>query len=163
MSKLRTKQQQQYWWGLKKKKKKSYPRNWAPAGPTSTSRLARPSPSTIGGGDASLCLFTSRQVILVGAVHFLGGMMMRMPLWRLPLMEPPLASTMKLTRNLIEVKMKKAKEEKKKKQRVIEDREKWPLNKAERAKMVKEGEDKEIIQRYGGKDIEESFNNTIQL
>lgn len=28
--------------------------------------------------------------------------MMRMPLWRLPLMEPPLASTMKLTRNLTE-------------------------------------------------------------
>lgn len=26
--------------------------------------------------------------------------MMRMPLWRLPLMEPPRASTMKLTRNL---------------------------------------------------------------
>lgn len=36
----------------------------------------------------------------MGAVHFLGGMMMRMPLWRLPLMEPPRASTMKLTRNL---------------------------------------------------------------
>lgn len=84
------------------KKNHFYPRNCAPAGPTSTSRLARPSPSTIGGGDASLCLLTSRQVILVGAVHFLGGMMMRMPLWRLPLMEPPLASTMKLTRNLKE-------------------------------------------------------------
>lgn len=36
----------------------------------------------------------------VGAVHFRGGMMMRMPLWRLPLMEPPRASTMKLTKNL---------------------------------------------------------------
>lgn len=36
----------------------------------------------------------------VGAVHFLGGMMMRIPLWRLPLMEPPRASTMKLTKNL---------------------------------------------------------------
>lgn len=47
-----------------------------------------------------MCLFASRQVILVGAVHFLGGMMMRIPLWRLPLIEPPLASTMKLTRNL---------------------------------------------------------------
>lgn len=79
-----------------------HPRNWAPAGPTSISRLASPSPSTIGGGDASLCLLASRQVILVGAVHFLGGMIMRMPLWRLPLMEPPLASTMKLTRNLME-------------------------------------------------------------
>lgn len=49
---------------------------------------------------ANLCLFASRQVILVGAVHFLGGIMMRIPLWRLPLMDPPLASTMKLTRNL---------------------------------------------------------------
>lgn len=29
---------------------KAYPRNWAPAGPTSTSRLTSPSPSTIGGG-----------------------------------------------------------------------------------------------------------------
>lgn len=47
-----------------------------------------------------MCLFASRQVILVGAVHFLGGMMMRIPLWRLPLIDPPLASTMKLTRNL---------------------------------------------------------------
>lgn len=36
----------------------------------------------------------------VGAVHFLGGIMMRMPLWRLPLIEPPRASTMKLTKNL---------------------------------------------------------------
>lgn len=54
-----------------------------------------------------MCLLTSRQVILVGAVHFLGGMMMRMPLWRLPLMEPPLASTMKLTRNLTEEKRRK--------------------------------------------------------
>lgn len=33
--------------------------------------------------------------------------MMRMPLWRLPLMDPPLASTMKLTRNLTEEKRKK--------------------------------------------------------
>lgn len=54
-----------------------------------------------------MCLLTSRQVILVGAVHFLGGMMIRMPLWRLPLMEPPLASTMKLTRNLMEEKRRK--------------------------------------------------------
>lgn len=105
------------------RKMKPYPRNCAPAGPTSTSRLARPSPSTIGGGDASLCLLTSRQVILVGAVHFLGGMMMRMPLWRLPLMEPPLASTMKLTRNLMESEKEEKGGEEPKRQRVIADRE----------------------------------------
>ena len=54
----------------------------------------------MGGGVANLCFFANRQVILVGAVHFLGGMMMRIPLWRLPLIDPPRASTMKLTRNL---------------------------------------------------------------
>lgn len=78
----------------------TYPKNWAPAGPISTSLLASPSPSTMGGGVASLCLFTKRQVIRVGAVHLRGGMMILIPWWRLPLMEPPLASTMKLTRNL---------------------------------------------------------------
>lgn len=78
----------------------TYPKNWAPAGPISTSLLANPSPSTMGGGVASLCLFTRRQVMRVGAVHLRGGMMIRIPWWRLPLMEPPLASTMKLTRNL---------------------------------------------------------------
>lgn len=36
----------------------------------------------------------------VGAVHLRGGMMIRIPWWRLPRMEPPLASTIKLTRNL---------------------------------------------------------------
>lgn len=56
----------------------------------------------MGGGLASLCLFTRRQVMRVGAVHLRGGMMMRIPWWRLPRMEPPLASTIKLTRNLQE-------------------------------------------------------------
>ena len=86
-----------------KVKSQTYPKNCAPAGPTSTNRLASPSPSTIGGGVANLCLLTNRQVIRVGAVHFLGGIIMRIPLWRLPLMDPPLASTMKLTRKLEEV------------------------------------------------------------
>lgn len=54
----------------------------------------------MGGRDASLCLLTRRHVMRVGAVHLRGGMMMRMPLWRLPRMEPPRASTMKLTKNL---------------------------------------------------------------
>lgn len=80
---------------------KPYPRNWAPDGPTSMSLLARPSPSTIGGMVARRCLFTSRHVTRVGALHFLGGMMMRRPLWRQPRMAPPLASTMKLTRKLM--------------------------------------------------------------
>lgn len=84
----------------KAKTGETYPKNCAPAGPISTSLLANPSPSTMGGGLASLCLFTRRHVMRVGAVHFRGGMMIRIPWWRLPRMEPPLASTIKLTRNL---------------------------------------------------------------
>lgn len=59
--------------------KTTHPRNCAPAGPISTSLLANPSPSTIGGGLASLCLFTKRQVMRVGAVHLRGGMIIRIP------------------------------------------------------------------------------------
>lgn len=84
----------------KAKTGETYPKNCAPAGPISTSLLANPSPSTMGGGLASLCLFTRRHVMRVGAVHLRGGMMIRIPWWRLPRMEPPLASTIKLTRNL---------------------------------------------------------------
>ena len=57
----------------------TYPKNCAPAGPISTSLLANPSPSTMGGGLASLCLFTKRQVMRVGAVHLRGGMMILIP------------------------------------------------------------------------------------
>lgn len=57
----------------------THPKNCAPEGPISTSLLANPSPSTIGGGLASLCLFTKRQVMRVGAVHFRGGMIILMP------------------------------------------------------------------------------------
>lgn len=78
----------------------SYPKKWAPAGPTSTSLLTSPSPSTMGGGYGRHWRFDKRHVTRVGAGQFLGGMIMRMPLWRLPLIDPPLASTMKLTRNL---------------------------------------------------------------
>lgn len=63
-------------------------------------RPASPSPSTIGGIEARRCLFTSLHVTRVGAEHFLGGTMIRRPLWRQPRMAPPLASTMKLTRKL---------------------------------------------------------------
>lgn len=80
----------------------TYPRNCAPEGPISISRLANPSPSTMGGGLASLAFFTKRQVMRVGAVHLRGGMMILMPWWRLPRMEPPRASTIKLTRKLEE-------------------------------------------------------------
>lgn len=59
--------------------KTTYPKNCAPAGPISTSLLANPSPSTMGGGLASLCLFTKRQVMRVGAVHLRGGMMILIP------------------------------------------------------------------------------------
>jgi len=78
----------------------TYPRNWAPVGPTSMMRPASPSPSTIGGMEARRCLFTSLHVTRVGAEHFLGGTMIRRPLLRQPRMAPPLASTMKLTRKL---------------------------------------------------------------
>lgn len=81
-------------------KSPTYPRNWAPVGPTSMMRPARPSPSTIGGMEARRCLFTSLHVTRVGAEHFLGGTMIRRPLWRHPRMAPPRASTMKLTRKL---------------------------------------------------------------
>lgn len=40
------------------------------------------------------------QVILMGIGAFLGGMMTLTPEWRQPRMAPPLASTMKDTKNL---------------------------------------------------------------
>lgn len=57
----------------------SYPKNCAPDGPISTSLLTSPSPSTIGGGYARRWRFARRQVIRVGAGHFLGGMIIRIP------------------------------------------------------------------------------------
>ena len=62
--------------------------------------LARPSSSASGGGVLSFCGLTRRQVMRVGAAHVRGGITTLRPLWRLPLIEPPRASTMKLTRNL---------------------------------------------------------------
>lgn len=62
--------------------------------------LARPSSSASGGGVFSFWGFTRRQVMRVGAAHVRGGITTLRPLWRLPLMDPPRASTMKLTRNL---------------------------------------------------------------
>lgn len=77
-----------------------HPRNCMPAGPREMILLASPSPSTSGGGLVSFCGFTRRQVMRVGAAQVRGGMMTRRPLCLLPRIEPPRASTMKLTRNL---------------------------------------------------------------
>lgn len=63
-------------------------------------RLAKPSPSTSGGGVVSFWGFTRRQVMRVGAAQVRGGMITRKPWCLLPRIEPPRASTMKLTRNL---------------------------------------------------------------
>lgn len=63
-------------------------------------RLPRPSSSASGGGAGSFWGFTRRQVMRVGAAQARGRMTTRRPWCRLPRMEPPRASTMKLTRNL---------------------------------------------------------------
>ena len=78
----------------------THPKNCILDGPREMMRLARPSPSTSGGGVVSFWGLTRRQVMRVGAAHVRGGMITRRPWCRLPLMEPPRASTMKLTRNL---------------------------------------------------------------
>lgn len=69
-------------------------------GPSAMTLLARPSSSASGGGVGSFWGFTRRQVMRVGAAHVRGGTTTLRPLCRLPRMEPPRASTMKLTRNL---------------------------------------------------------------
>ena len=69
-------------------------------GPRAMTLLARPSSSASGGGVGSFWGFTRRQVMRVGAAHVRGGTTTLRPLCRLPRMEPPRASTMKLTRNL---------------------------------------------------------------
>ena len=78
----------------------THPRNLAPTGPISSTRLARASPSISGGGFVSFSFFTSLQVTRVGMHAFPGGTMIRTPEWRHPRMAPPRASTMKLTRKL---------------------------------------------------------------
>lgn len=78
-----------------------HPKNCMLAGPREMILLASPSPSTSGGGLVSFCGFTRRQVMRVGAAQVRGGMMTRRPLCLLPRIEPPRASTIKLTRNLL--------------------------------------------------------------
>lgn len=75
------------------------------AGPSEMMRLASPSPSTRGGGVVSFWGLTRRQVMRVGAAQVRGGMMTRRPLCLLPRIDPPRASTIKLTRNLVEDKV----------------------------------------------------------
>lgn len=79
---------------------RTYPRNFVPGGPISIILLARASPSFRTGGWSSFSFLISRQRILVGMEALPGGMTNRIPLWRVPRMAPPLASTMKLTRKL---------------------------------------------------------------
>lgn len=80
--------------------KLTHPRNCILDGPSEMIRLASPSPSTSGGGVANFWGLTRRQVMRVGAAQVRGGMITRRPWCLLPLMEPPRASTMKLTRKL---------------------------------------------------------------
>lgn len=80
--------------------KLTHPRNCILDGPREMIRLASPSPSTSGGGVANFWGLTRRQVMRVGAAQVRGGMITRRPWCLLPLMEPPRASTMKLTRKL---------------------------------------------------------------
>ena len=78
----------------------AYPRNLAPAGPSSRILDAMASPSIMGGGWISLSFLRYRQVILIGMGAFRGGMITRTPECRQPRIAPPRASTMKLTKNL---------------------------------------------------------------
>jgi hypothetical protein len=78
----------------------SNPRNCADEGPISRILLASASPSIRGGGWVNFSFFTSLQVIRVGIQALPGGMMIRTPECRQPLIAPPRASTMKLTRKL---------------------------------------------------------------
>ena len=76
------------------------PVNLMPAGPTCSILVARDSPSLRGRGAGILSLLIILQVILVGWQTLHGGTTTLTPECRHPLMAPPLASTMKLTRNL---------------------------------------------------------------
>uniref|UniRef100_A0A182V3T4 Uncharacterized protein n=1 Tax=Anopheles merus TaxID=30066 RepID=A0A182V3T4_ANOME len=77
------------------------PKNLAPTGPSSSTRLASASPSISGGG----CM---RHVMRVGCAADRAGTMMRTPLWRQPRMAPPRASTRKETKKLAEQKANRA-------------------------------------------------------
>jgi hypothetical protein len=79
----------------------TYPRNFAPTGPSSRILLARASPSMSGGGFDSLSLRRYLQVTLIGMAALRGGTITRTPECLQPLIAPPLASTRKLTKKLM--------------------------------------------------------------
>jgi len=79
----------------------TYPRNFAPTGPSSRILLASASPSMSGGGFESLSLRRYLQVTLMGMGALRGGTITRTPECLQPLIAPPLASTRKLTRKLM--------------------------------------------------------------
>lgn len=80
--------------------KTSYPRNLAPTGPNSKTRLAKASPSIKGGGCGVRCGLTYLQVIRVGLGAHLGGTTTRTPECLHPRMAPPRASTKNDTKKL---------------------------------------------------------------
>lgn len=79
---------------------KSYPKNLAPTGPNSKTRLANASPSIRGGGCGVRSGLTYRQVMRVGLAAHLGGTITLTPECRQPRIAPPRASTKKETRKL---------------------------------------------------------------
>lgn len=81
-------------------KLKKYPRNFAPAGPSSSILLANASPSIKGGGLTILSLRKYRHVTRIGLGAFRGGIITRTPDCLHPRIAPPRASTKKLTRKL---------------------------------------------------------------
>lgn len=83
-----------------KNKLYSYPKNFAPIGPSSSILLASDSPSMSGGGCTNFSRLKYRQVTLVGMEARRGGTITRTPLCRHPRIAPPRASTKKLTKNL---------------------------------------------------------------
>lgn len=80
----------------------AYPKNLAPAGPSSNIRLAKASPSIKGGGLVNFSLRKYRQVTLIGLGALRGGTITRTPECLHPLIAPPRASTKKLTKKLQE-------------------------------------------------------------
>jgi hypothetical protein len=77
-----------------------YPKNFVPEGPSSNTLEAIASPSMRGGGWINLSFLRYLQVILMGIGALRGGIITLTPECLQPLMAPPLASTIKLTKNL---------------------------------------------------------------
>ena len=69
------------------------------AGVSCRIRVAKPSPSLRGGGWRTDSTLSWRHVTLTGCSAALGGIAILSPVLRLPVIDPPRASTKKLTRN----------------------------------------------------------------